>query len=252
MSIPAPPLSLPACTRAASAAPGFSRSWLGAFAADYHWLATAHDRGERLRERRRHMYEIVLWATDASPVSDGALTEAVKLLQPGGRRSRSLRRTVHRWSLGRPAGPRRRVRSPQGARQQGRAAEGRRHRRRVDRRDDPPQHGGRDRKGRGGLQRRRDRMRDPRFRRRCRRRRRATSRCACRTASCPVIVVSRSRPRAQCSRRGRSSGVGAALATRRLRSHPQWQRRSRSSTCTSSAAGERRSPTCRSRSPRVA
>lgn len=31
------------------------------------------------------MYEIVLWATDASPVSDGALVEAVKLLQSGGR-----------------------------------------------------------------------------------------------------------------------------------------------------------------------
>ncbi|HEX4526235.1 MAG TPA: universal stress protein [Gaiellaceae bacterium] len=31
------------------------------------------------------MYEIVLWATDASPVSDGALVEAVRLLQPGGR-----------------------------------------------------------------------------------------------------------------------------------------------------------------------
>jgi len=31
------------------------------------------------------MYEIVLWATDASPVSDGALPEAVRLLQPGGR-----------------------------------------------------------------------------------------------------------------------------------------------------------------------
>jgi len=31
------------------------------------------------------MYEVVLWATDASPVSDGALVEAVRLLQPGGR-----------------------------------------------------------------------------------------------------------------------------------------------------------------------
>ncbi len=30
------------------------------------------------------MYETILWATDASPVSDGALAEAVKLLQPDG------------------------------------------------------------------------------------------------------------------------------------------------------------------------
>lgn len=30
------------------------------------------------------MYEIVLWATDASPIADGALAEAVRLLQPGG------------------------------------------------------------------------------------------------------------------------------------------------------------------------
>ena len=31
------------------------------------------------------MYETVLWATDASSVSDGALKVAVELLQPGGR-----------------------------------------------------------------------------------------------------------------------------------------------------------------------
>lgn len=31
------------------------------------------------------MYETVLWATDASTVADGALTEAVQLLQSGGR-----------------------------------------------------------------------------------------------------------------------------------------------------------------------
>lgn len=31
------------------------------------------------------MYGIVLWATDASPISDGALVEAVRLLEPGGR-----------------------------------------------------------------------------------------------------------------------------------------------------------------------
>ena len=31
------------------------------------------------------MYETVLWATDASPVADGALKVAVELLQPGGR-----------------------------------------------------------------------------------------------------------------------------------------------------------------------
>ena len=31
------------------------------------------------------MYETVLWATDASPVSDGALKVALELLQPGGR-----------------------------------------------------------------------------------------------------------------------------------------------------------------------
>jgi nucleotide-binding universal stress UspA family protein len=31
------------------------------------------------------MYETVLWATDASPGADGALVEAVKVLQPGGR-----------------------------------------------------------------------------------------------------------------------------------------------------------------------
>ncbi len=31
------------------------------------------------------MYGTVLWATDASPVADGALTEALRLLQPGGR-----------------------------------------------------------------------------------------------------------------------------------------------------------------------
>jgi nucleotide-binding universal stress UspA family protein len=31
------------------------------------------------------MYEIVLWATDASPVADGALAEALRLLRPGGR-----------------------------------------------------------------------------------------------------------------------------------------------------------------------
>ena len=30
------------------------------------------------------MYEIVLWATDASPIADGALAEALRLLQPGG------------------------------------------------------------------------------------------------------------------------------------------------------------------------
>jgi nucleotide-binding universal stress UspA family protein len=31
------------------------------------------------------MYGTVLWATDASPLADGALTEALRLLQPGGR-----------------------------------------------------------------------------------------------------------------------------------------------------------------------
>ena len=31
------------------------------------------------------MYERILWATDASPISDGALVEARKLLRPGGR-----------------------------------------------------------------------------------------------------------------------------------------------------------------------
>ncbi len=31
------------------------------------------------------MYETVLWATDGSPVADGALAEAMLLLQPGGR-----------------------------------------------------------------------------------------------------------------------------------------------------------------------
>jgi nucleotide-binding universal stress UspA family protein len=31
------------------------------------------------------MYETVLWATDASPVADGALKVALELLQPGGR-----------------------------------------------------------------------------------------------------------------------------------------------------------------------
>jgi nucleotide-binding universal stress UspA family protein len=31
------------------------------------------------------MFETVLWATDASPVADGALKVAVELLQPGGR-----------------------------------------------------------------------------------------------------------------------------------------------------------------------
>lgn len=31
------------------------------------------------------MFETVLWATDASPVSDGALKVALELLQPGGR-----------------------------------------------------------------------------------------------------------------------------------------------------------------------
>jgi len=31
------------------------------------------------------MYETVLWATDASPLSDGALNEALGLLKPGGR-----------------------------------------------------------------------------------------------------------------------------------------------------------------------
>ncbi len=30
------------------------------------------------------MYEIVLWATDASAIADGALAEALRLLQPGG------------------------------------------------------------------------------------------------------------------------------------------------------------------------
>lgn len=30
------------------------------------------------------MYRTVLWATDASPVADGALPEAVQLLEPGG------------------------------------------------------------------------------------------------------------------------------------------------------------------------
>jgi nucleotide-binding universal stress UspA family protein len=30
------------------------------------------------------MYDTILWATDGSPVSDGALAEAVRLLQPGG------------------------------------------------------------------------------------------------------------------------------------------------------------------------
>jgi nucleotide-binding universal stress UspA family protein len=30
------------------------------------------------------MYETVLWATNASPLADGALTEALTLLQPGG------------------------------------------------------------------------------------------------------------------------------------------------------------------------
>lgn len=31
------------------------------------------------------MYETVLWATDASPVADGALPTALELLKPGGR-----------------------------------------------------------------------------------------------------------------------------------------------------------------------
>ncbi len=31
------------------------------------------------------MFETVLWATDASPLADGALVEALRLLQPGGR-----------------------------------------------------------------------------------------------------------------------------------------------------------------------
>jgi nucleotide-binding universal stress UspA family protein len=31
------------------------------------------------------MYETVLWATNASPIADGALAEALTLLQPGGR-----------------------------------------------------------------------------------------------------------------------------------------------------------------------
>jgi len=31
------------------------------------------------------MYRTVLWATDASPGADGALTEALKVLEPGGR-----------------------------------------------------------------------------------------------------------------------------------------------------------------------
>ncbi len=31
------------------------------------------------------MYETVLWATDASPIADGALAEAVRLMKPGGR-----------------------------------------------------------------------------------------------------------------------------------------------------------------------
>jgi nucleotide-binding universal stress UspA family protein len=31
------------------------------------------------------MYETVLWATDASPIADGALAEALKLLAPDGR-----------------------------------------------------------------------------------------------------------------------------------------------------------------------
>lgn len=31
------------------------------------------------------MYKTVLWATDASPGADAALTEALKLLEPGGR-----------------------------------------------------------------------------------------------------------------------------------------------------------------------
>jgi nucleotide-binding universal stress UspA family protein len=38
----------------------------------------------RPSERRRTMFETVLWATDASPVSDGALKVAVELLQPDG------------------------------------------------------------------------------------------------------------------------------------------------------------------------
>src|SRR5205823_12064287 len=35
--------------------------------------------------RRGTMYETVLWATDASTEADGALEEALRLLQPGGR-----------------------------------------------------------------------------------------------------------------------------------------------------------------------
>ena len=30
------------------------------------------------------MYETVLWATDASPIADGALVEALRLMKPGG------------------------------------------------------------------------------------------------------------------------------------------------------------------------
>ncbi len=30
------------------------------------------------------MYETVLWATDASPIADGALAEALRLMKPGG------------------------------------------------------------------------------------------------------------------------------------------------------------------------
>src|SRR5207244_12310769 len=46
---------------------------------------THHRLGATTVLRRRTMYETVLWATDGSTIADGALSEALNLLRPGGR-----------------------------------------------------------------------------------------------------------------------------------------------------------------------
>ena len=83
------------------------------------------------------MYEIVLWATDASPIADGALVEAVRLLQPGGRLIAFHCDERFLGDARQGAGPR--ATRPTSAKscRPARAAEGGRHRRRTGRRDDP-------------------------------------------------------------------------------------------------------------------
>ena len=131
------------------------------------------------------MYETVLWATDGSPLADGALRVALELLEPGGRLIAF--HCDERFLGGRRVGAarvRRRGRPARQAHPPGRRAQTRRHRRTAADRDDPSQHGWGDRPECRGLQRRCHRLRLEGIRRRSRRRRRQ---CRDAATSCRIL-----------------------------------------------------------------